>query len=273
MGMGKGRVAIAGAFFALTLAVPVVAQGQTTGEPVPAAPAPVEVVPEGVAPPAPVPEEVIPEVPSEEAEPGEEAAETAPAPVPVAEEDDPVDEFVPATPESGEPEPRLESGSQATTASSADVEIVDYLFKPKNVTVTVGDSVTWTNLDPDPHDATADDDSFGTKILEQDDSEAITFDEEGTFKYICSLHPPSAGFTDFVGTVEVVADDSGDGGADDNVDDFSPAIDTGFTPITSTGGQELADTGVDAALLLAIAGGLLFSGLLALALREHLRWR
>ena len=273
--MGRGRLAIAAAFFALTLCVPVVAQGQTTGEPLPAAPPPVEVAPEAATTPSDpvsVPGQTTAGTPGEAEEPSEEAVEPAPESLPDAEEDDPVDDFVPATGESDDAATARGGAPEATAAASADVDIVDYLFEPKKVTVTVGDSVTWTNLDPDPHDATADNESFGTKILEEGDSEAITFDEEGTFKYICSLHPPNAGFSDFVGTVEVVAD-SDSGGSGDNVDDFSPAIDTGITPIASSGsGQELADTGVDAALLLAIAGGLLFSGLLALAVREHLRW-
>ncbi len=274
--MGRGRVAIAAAFFALTLCVPVVAQGQTTGEPLPAAPPPVEVAPEAATTPSDpvsVPEQTTAGTPGEAEEPSGEAVEPAPESLPDAEEDDPVDDFVPATGESDEAATAREDAPEATAAASADVDIVDFLFEPKKVTVTVGDSVTWTNLDPDLHDATADDDSFGTKFLEEGDSEAITFDEKGTFNYICSLHPPDiAEYKNFVGTVEVVAD-SDSGGSGDNVDDFSPAFDTGITPIASSGsGQELADTGVDAALLLAIAGGLLFSGLLALAVREHLRW-
>ena len=39
----------------------------------------------------------------------------------------------------------------------------DYEFVPKEITVDVGDTVTWTNEDSADHNAIADDDSFGRR--------------------------------------------------------------------------------------------------------------
>ena len=64
---------------------------------------------------------------------------------------------------------------------------------PESVQIDAGTEVTWTNEDSAPHTATADDDarreSFDTKVLKQDASGAVTFDEPGTYAYICDLHP------------------------------------------------------------------------------------
>jgi plastocyanin len=192
-----------------------------------------------------------------------------------------------------EPTPRLspidevEEEPGASAAADHAVEIADFLFDPETIEVSVGDTVTWTNEDEAPHDATADDDSFATTLLDQGESDSVTFDEEGTFSYICSIHPPDGGYEDFVGTVEVVAagsggdDDSGGSGGGAGSAAIPPPLDLGSgSPSTfDSGGSgssatgSLPDTGLDAVLLLAIGAGLLAAGLLARAVVEHLSWR
>jgi plastocyanin len=49
--------------------------------------------------------------------------------------------------------------------------------------------VTWTNNDTAAHTATSTDGVWDSKILNTGDSFSYTFDEAGTFAYICSLHP------------------------------------------------------------------------------------
>lgn len=78
-------------------------------------------------------------------------------------------------------------GGAATDAAS--VEIVDFAYEPVDVTVNVGGTIEWTNSDSAPHTATAEDDSFDTGSLDKGDAAKITFDEAGTFKYICTFHP------------------------------------------------------------------------------------
>ena len=87
-------------------------------------------------------------------------------------------------------------GGAATDAAS--VDIADFAYDPIDVTVNVGGTVEWTNSDDAPHTATAEDDSFDTGSLSKGDAGKVTFDEAGTFKYICTFHP----FMN--GTVEVV---------------------------------------------------------------------
>ena len=83
----------------------------------------------------------------------------------------------------------------ASTVLAADsaVTIAGFAFDPATVTIQVGDSVTWTNQDSEPHTATAEDGSFDTGHLANGDSETVTFDTAGTFDYICSIHPQMTG--------------------------------------------------------------------------------
>ena len=77
----------------------------------------------------------------------------------------------------------------AAATDAASVDIADFAYDPADVTVNVGGTVEWTNSDSAPHTATAEDDNFDTGSLDQGDSAKITFDEAGTFKYICTFHP------------------------------------------------------------------------------------
>jgi plastocyanin len=80
------------------------------------------------------------------------------------------------------------SAAPAPQAGNA-VEIKDFQFSPNALTVPVGTTVTWTNTGQAPHTATAKDNSFDTGILNNGQSKAITFDKEGTFEYVCLVHP------------------------------------------------------------------------------------
>ena len=74
-------------------------------------------------------------------------------------------------------------------ASRVTVEIRNYDLFPRELTVTAGTAVTWTNRDSVPHDATAESDGWGTGILDQGESGTITFDSSGTYSYVCTIHP------------------------------------------------------------------------------------
>ena len=87
----------------------------------------------------------------------------------------------------GENEQPAEDGGAAVQAAT--VDITDFLYDPATVTVSKGGTVTWTNNDKAPHTATTEDDSFDTGSLDKGDSAKVTFEEPGTFKYICTFHP------------------------------------------------------------------------------------
>lgn len=58
---------------------------------------------------------------------------------------------------------------------------------PGNVTIQVGDTVTWVSDDDVPHDAVGT--GWGTPLLNKGDSHAVTFTRAGTYRYSCTIHP------------------------------------------------------------------------------------
>jgi plastocyanin len=76
----------------------------------------------------------------------------------------------------------------AAPAMEAAVEIADFAFGPAEVTIAVGGTVTWTNTDNQAHTATSSG-NFDTGSIAAGTSASVTFDEPGTFTYICSFHP------------------------------------------------------------------------------------
>jgi plastocyanin len=85
------------------------------------------------------------------------------------------------------------------------VAISGFAFSPATVSVTVGDTVTWTNSDAQGHTATADGGALDTGTIGNAQSGTITFSTAGSFPYHCSIHP------DMTGTVVVEAASSGAG--------------------------------------------------------------
>jgi plastocyanin len=61
-----------------------------------------------------------------------------------------------------------------------------YVFEPKVIEVEPGQTVTWTNDDNFTH--TVQVDGQEDHKVEQDETVSITFDEPGTYHYVCTLH-------------------------------------------------------------------------------------
>jgi len=76
-------------------------------------------------------------------------------------------------------------------SSAATVEIDNFNFKPRELTVKVGATVTWANHDDVPHTATGKGKSpaFDSKMLDTDDKFSFTFKKAGTYAYYCKVHP------------------------------------------------------------------------------------
>jgi plastocyanin len=83
--------------------------------------------------------------------------------------------------------------SAAPAAKTQTVSIKMFAFTPQVLTVTPGTTVTWTNVDEDPHTVTANDKSFHSAALDTDDKYSYTFTKPGEFAYFCSLHPHMTG--------------------------------------------------------------------------------
>lgn len=73
--------------------------------------------------------------------------------------------------------------------SAPNVGIEDFAFAPGNLEIPVGATVTWTNRDSAPHDATARDGDWQTARLSKGETDKITFDRAGDYDYYCSIHP------------------------------------------------------------------------------------
>ena len=87
----------------------------------------------------------------------------------------------------------LAIGLTAGTALAADqdVAISGFSYSPGTVTVSVGDTVTWTNSDAQAHTATGS--GWNTGDLGNGESGSITFQAAGTFDYMCGIHPAMRG--------------------------------------------------------------------------------
>jgi len=81
------------------------------------------------------------------------------------------------------------SAKAAAAAPTVDVGITRFAFAPKEITVAPGTKVVWTNRDETPHTVTSNDKSFASNGLDTDDTYEHTFDGEGDFAYICTVHP------------------------------------------------------------------------------------
>lgn len=87
----------------------------------------------------------------------------------------------------------------AVQAADHQVEIENFTFGPSTMTVAVGDTVTWTNIDSAPHTVTAEDGSFDSGNLDEGQTFSFTFAAAGTYAYICDFH------SDMTATVVVQA--------------------------------------------------------------------
>jgi len=82
------------------------------------------------------------------------------------------------------------SGIDAANAQDANTIVMkNFDFSPMMLTVKAGTTVTWKNLDGEPHTVVNPDGVFRSHALDQGDTFTFKFDKTGTFKYICSIHP------------------------------------------------------------------------------------
>ena len=71
------------------------------------------------------------------------------------------------------------------------VNINNFAFSPKELTVAVGTTVTWTNKDEEPHTVVnaGSPPAFKSAALDGGDKFSFTFTKPGTYRYFCSVHP------------------------------------------------------------------------------------
>jgi plastocyanin len=71
------------------------------------------------------------------------------------------------------------------------VNINNFAFSPRELTVAVGTTVTWTNKDEEPHTVVnaGSPPAFKSAALDGGDNFSFTFTKPGTYRYFCSVHP------------------------------------------------------------------------------------
>jgi len=66
-------------------------------------------------------------------------------------------------------------------------------FAPTTFTVKQGDTVTWVNKDPFPHNVASDTGGFHSGDMEPDSQWRFRAEKAGAFPYVCTLHPGMKG--------------------------------------------------------------------------------
>jgi plastocyanin len=92
--------------------------------------------------------------------------------------------------------PKATQAAATPEAKGVSVEIKDFAFEPKTVTIRLGQTVTWTNQDSAAHTVVGDggiDSGIDSGDLSKGKSYSKTFDTEGTLDYHCSIHPQMKG--------------------------------------------------------------------------------
>lgn len=88
--------------------------------------------------------------------------------------------------------PSSQTGSSTPVATTS-VSLENIAFNPSNISVSVGQEVTFTNNDSVTHTITADDNSFNSGNVAKGQSYKHVFNKAGTYNFHCSVHPSMKG--------------------------------------------------------------------------------
>jgi plastocyanin len=79
------------------------------------------------------------------------------------------------------------------TVDPTKVLVKDFKFMPTPLTVKAGSTVTWTNMDDEPHTVVSDTGVFKSGGMDTNESFSFKFDKPGTYHFTCSIHPRMVG--------------------------------------------------------------------------------
>ena len=78
----------------------------------------------------------------------------------------------------------------AVQAQESNVVVIkNFMFSPMSLTIKAGSTVTWKNLDGEPHAVVNDTGLFHSGALDQNDTFQFKFDKPGVYKVFCGIHP------------------------------------------------------------------------------------
>jgi manganese oxidase len=115
-------------------------------------------------------------------------------------------------------------GSQHASAATWDVQATDFAFTPAELTIAVGDTVTWHNGDAESH--AVEGGGLSSPEIRAGDTFSHTFGSPDTISYFCRFH------TYMTGTIRVVA---GGGSSTTTAPSTTSPPTTGDTTTTTTG--------------------------------------
>ena len=82
------------------------------------------------------------------------------------------------------------AGFQVAQAEEANAVVIkNFMFSPMAVTVKAGTTVTWKNLDGEPHTVVNDAGLFRSAALDQNETFQFKFDKPGVYNIFCGIHP------------------------------------------------------------------------------------
>jgi len=85
----------------------------------------------------------------------------------------------------------LTGSAEATDGGKKDyqIEISQFTFGPKDISVKPGDTITWINRDIAPHTATANNKSWSSPRMMQNESWTLAVTRDTYAQYFCKYHP------------------------------------------------------------------------------------
>ena len=98
--------------------------------------------------------------------------------------------------------PATTAQSTPNAPNAATVNMKDFEFAPKTLTVKKGTTVIFVNQDPAKHTVTEDAGKFNSKDIQAGANFTFTFDDVGSFPYHCEFHGDKGG-VDMAGTIVV----------------------------------------------------------------------
>ncbi len=84
-------------------------------------------------------------------------------------------------------------GGLAFSQDANRIVVKDFMFKPDSLTVKAGSTVTWANMDDEPHSVVSDTGMFRSGAIDTNESFTFKFDKPGTYHFTCSIHPRMTG--------------------------------------------------------------------------------
>lgn len=87
-----------------------------------------------------------------------------------------------------------DNSDEGSGEENFEIEISDFEYSPRTLTIKTGESVTWTNQDSVSHTVTSDSgNELDSELLSNGEAYTHTFNTAGNYEYHCTPHPNMKG--------------------------------------------------------------------------------